>query len=223
MQKTRLVKQRLVIRGDDNQTTANRTDSTRCWPGLAAKGSLCCFLMLCRLVSVQAEDWPQFRGPNCSGISNTIQSLPTEFSEIHNVPWSTKVGEGVGGPVVAAGRVFVSGLLDDQTVALFAFDSTTGEQLWMRQWAAGLLPEVHATNSHASTTPAADADHVYFYSATLGMTALDAQTGQDVWHQKLPEPYFVFKWGPAMSPRVVQRQGFVLPGRRPLSGHVRPG
>ena len=200
MQKTQPVKQRLVIRGDDIQTTDDRTDCARCWTGFVARGSLCTFLILCWLVSAHAEDWPQFRGPNCSGISNTTQSLPTEFSDTHNVPWSTKVGEGVGCPVVAAGRVFVSGLLDDQTVVLFAFDSTTGEQLWTRQWPTGLLPEVHATNSHASTTPAADADHVYFYSATLGMMALDAQTGQDVWHQKLPEPYFVFKWGPAMSP-----------------------
>ena len=29
---------------------------------------------------------------------------------------------------------------------------------------------------------------------------MDAKTGDDVWQQKLPVPFFVFKWGPAMSP-----------------------
>ena len=52
----------------------------------------------------------------------------------------------------------------------------------------------------ASPAPAADAERVYFYFSTLGLKALDARTGRDVWHKKLPVPFFVFKWGPAMSP-----------------------
>ncbi|HMR97298.1 MAG TPA: hypothetical protein PKE05_17310, partial [Microthrixaceae bacterium] len=59
---------------------------------------------------VRAEDWSQFRGPNSSGISKTSKSLPETFSSTENVRWSAKVGEGVGGAVVAAGRVFVSGM-----------------------------------------------------------------------------------------------------------------
>ena len=53
--------------------------------------------------------------------------------------------------------------------------------------------------SGASTTPAADSERVYFYFGTLGMVALDAQTGKDVWQQELPVPYFIFKWGAGMS------------------------
>ena len=41
---------------------------------------------------------------------------------------------------------------------------------------------------------------MYFYFSTLGMLALDAATGDDVWKQELPVPYFVFKWGAGMSP-----------------------
>jgi len=62
------------------------------------------------------------------------------------------------------------------------------------------LAEIHKTNSHAATTPAADSERVYFYFSTLGLKALDARTGKDVWKQDLPVPYFVFKWGPGMSP-----------------------
>ena len=106
----------------------------------------------------------------------------------------------MGCPVVAAGRVFTSAMVDQETVAVYALDVQTGTSLWKREFATWELAEIHKTNSHASTTPAADAERVYFYFSTLGMLALDAQTGQIVWRLKLPVPYFVFKWGPAMSP-----------------------
>ncbi len=147
-----------------------------------------------------ADDWPQFRGPNCSGISTAMQELPVEFSSTKNVKWFAEMGDGIGSPVVAAGRVFASAMKDDHTVALLAFDVESGQKLWERSWETGQLPEVHQTNSHASTTPAADAERVYFYFSTLGMLAVDARTGKDVWRKKLPTPFFVFKWGPGMSP-----------------------
>lgn len=147
-----------------------------------------------------ADDWPQFRGPNCSGIATTTAPLPEKFSLTENVRWSAKVGDGVGGAVVAAGRVFVSGMTSSETVSLFAFDAATGKKLWQRDWPTGPLAPVHATNSQASSTPAADAERVYFYFSSLGLLTVDAQSGQDVWQQKLPTPFFVFKWGPGMSP-----------------------
>jgi len=91
-------------------------------------------------------------------------------------------------------------MIDDQTVGLFAFDAASGQELWKRSWPVGDVDEIHQTNSHAGTTPAADDERVYFYFSTLGIVGLDAQTGADIWHQKLPVPYFVFKWGAGMSP-----------------------
>ena len=146
------------------------------------------------------DDWPQFRGANSRGISLTDQSLPINFSDTHNVAWQQGVGDGVGGAVVAGGRVFVSGMTAANTVSLFAFELKSGEKLWQRDWPVSELAEIHETNSHASTTPAADAQRVYFYSPTLGMITVDAQSGKDVWRQELPTPFFVFKWGAGMSP-----------------------
>ena len=40
-----------------------------------------------------------------------------KFSATENVRWSAKIGDGA---VVAAGRVFVSGMTADETVSLFA-------------------------------------------------------------------------------------------------------
>jgi outer membrane protein assembly factor BamB len=146
------------------------------------------------------DDWPQFRGSNSRGVSLSDQPLPVHFSDTQNVAWQQTVGDGVGGAVVAGGRVFVSGMTGANTASLFAFDLKSGSKLWQRDWPVSELAEIHETNSHASTTPAADDQRVYFYSPTLGLVTVDAQTGKDVWRQELPTPFFVFKWGAGMSP-----------------------
>lgn len=174
-----------------------RTMRLKCsgWSSLLA-----CCVVVAVAEHLPAADWPQFRGPNCTGISGEQISLPVEFSETKNVRWSAELGDGIGCPVVSAGRVFTSSMVDEQTVGLHAFDAVSGKPLWTRTWPAGDLDEIHKTNSHASTTPAADSERVYFYFSTLGMLAVDARTGADVWQVKLPVPYFVFKWGAGMSP-----------------------
>jgi outer membrane protein assembly factor BamB len=152
------------------------------------------------VVSQSKADWPQFRGPNCTGVSKSKEPLPAEFSPEKNVKWSVDLGDGIGCPVVAGGRVFTSAMIGKDKMGLYAFDSATGKQLWKRSWPIGDIGDVHKTNSHAATTPAADNKRVYFYFSTLGLVALDAATGKDVWKKELPVPYFVFKWGAGMSP-----------------------
>ena len=164
---------------------------------MSIAGTLIAFLLV---ITVHGDDWPQFRGPNCSGISLSQAKLPTQFSATENVSWQISLGDGVGSPVVVAGRVFVSSMIDENHVGLHAYDAATGESLWTRSWETAKMAEVHKTNSHSATTPAADESRVYFYFSTLGLIAVDAETGNDVWNYKMPVPFFVFKWGPAMSP-----------------------
>ena len=149
---------------------------------------------------VRADNWPQFRGPNCSGISRETADLPVKFSDRQGVAWRCELGDGIGCPVVADGRVVVSTMFGESHVGLVALEAASGRKLWERRWPIGDVDDIHRTNSYASTTPAIDSDRVYFYFWTLGLVAVDAQTGADVWHQKLPIPYFVFRWGAGMSP-----------------------
>ncbi|MFM7039976.1 MAG: PQQ-binding-like beta-propeller repeat protein [Planctomycetaceae bacterium] len=178
-------------------------NNTRCsYPQIAIVTFALSLLLvsLCTRSSGRADDWPQFRGPNCSGNSVGTAALPLKFSATENVRWTQPVGDGIGSAVAAAGRVFVSGMTAPRQVTLAAFDALSGKPLWKRQWNTGSLPEVHQTNSHASSTPAADEHRVHFYFSTLGLLTLDAATGADLWKQELPVPFFVFKWGAGMSP-----------------------
>src|SRR5215472_1036891 len=68
------------------------------------------FLIVVANSSVAAENggnlwWPQFRGPNCSGLG--AGKPPVHFGPSQNVQWKTSVGPGISSPVIWAERVFL--------------------------------------------------------------------------------------------------------------------
>lgn len=182
----------------------------------------CCAFAAVGLLAygARAEDWPQWRGDNCAGIYQSDKSLPTTFSSTENVKWSAEIGDGIASPVVVGGKVFITSMTYEPgkeppadlpegqdkpyptQFNVFCFDAQTGDELWKKSYTAGdrPLPTIHATNSYASATCAADKERVYAYFTRIGLVALDVKTGKEVWQQPIPEPFFVFDWGPGMSP-----------------------
>jgi outer membrane protein assembly factor BamB len=153
---------------------------------------------------VTADDWPQFRGPNASGVSTSDKPLPTEFSQEQNLRWSAKLGDGIGSPIVVGGKVYVTAMTGEQKLGVFAFDAATGKEIWRSEHDTGKLPRITPPNSHASSTPACDGKRVYVHFSTLGLLAFDAATGALVWEHKLPLPAYLMDWGSGASPIVYQ-------------------
>jgi outer membrane protein assembly factor BamB len=152
--------------------------------------------------AAKAEEWPQFRGVNASGVSTSEKPLPAEFSFEDKVVWKAALGDGIGSAVVAGGRLFVTGMTGDEQFTVFAFDPAGGKELWRRDLPTGKLPRITPPNSHASSTPCADGKRVYCYFSTLGLVALDAADGRELWRFQLPKPAYLMDWGAAMSPIV---------------------
>ena len=155
-----------------------------------------------------AEDWPQFRGPNGTGISKESRNLPVKFSFEEKVKWSVELGKGIACPIVVGGRVFETAMVGEQEgeqkFTVFAFDAATGKPLWEKKFDTGLLPNVVFPNEHASSTPASDGDRVYVHFSTLGLLALNASDGNLIWDYPLPVPFYFFGWGAANSPIVYE-------------------
>ena len=49
-------------------------------------------------------------------------------------------------PIVADGRVFATGMVGEQTFAVFCFDAARGELLWRREFETGKLPRITPPN-----------------------------------------------------------------------------
>ena len=192
-----------------------RPSLLRHWPFLSVVVFTTLFPILCH-----GDDWPQWRGENCSGIYGSTKKLPVTFSQNSNVKWSAEIGDGIGSATIVGSKLFVTSMRYEPgkepkaelaegeakekpaQFCIFCFDATSGNELWRKTYSAGerRLPTIHDTNSYASATPAADDERVYVYFTRIGLVALDVKTGEQVWKQNIPEPFFVFDWGPGMSP-----------------------
>jgi len=148
----------------------------------------------------KADNWPQFRGINGSGISAGTDPLPTEFSFEDKLLWKAELGDGIGSAIIADGRVFNTAMTGEKTFAVFCHDGATGKQLWKKELPTGDLLRITPPNSQASSTVAADSERVYVYFSTLGIMAFDAKTGGEIWRHKLPLPAYLMDWGAGASP-----------------------
>ena len=151
--------------------------------------------------TASAEDWPQFRGHNGSGVS-TSKHVPTSFSRTDKLLWQADLGDGIGSPIIVGGRVFSTAMANKKAFAVFCHDAATGKPLWSREFATGALPRITPPNSHASSTPASDGKRVFVYFSTLGLIALDAESGKDIWRLPLRKPAYLMDWGAGSSPVV---------------------
>lgn len=178
--------------------------------------------LLTAAASVEAGDWPQFRGPGGRGIS-TETGLPAHWSATENVRWKAALpGRGVSSPVVVDGRVYVtacSGAAEDRLHVL-AFDSASGRQLWARQfWATGTTT-CHPKTCMAAPTPVAVGGRIYALFASGDLFCLDA-AGLLVWCRSLAHDYpaITNHIGMASSP-VLVGEVLVVPMENPGESFV---
>ncbi len=140
--------------------------------------------------------WPQFRGPNSSGLSEGRP--PVHFGPDQNVLWKTAVGAGMSSPIIWQGRIFLTEF-DGATrqLATVCIDRRSGKTLWRRTLAPEQIEKVHAISSPAAATPATDGERVYVYFGSYGLVCYDLD-GNQKWEKRLPLPENPY--GTAASP-----------------------
>lgn len=178
----------------------------------------------------RAENWPQFRGVNASGVA-----------EGHRLPdaWDASVGKGVrwktpvaglahSSPIIWRDRVYVTtaisgekepelkvGLygagdsakdMSEQRWMLICLDKRTGKVLWEKEGHRG-VPTVarHTKATHCNSTPATDGKHIVTFFGAEGLFCFDME-GKQVWKKDLgrleggPLEFDTMEWGFASSP-----------------------
>src|SRR3712207_2339860 len=79
---------------------------------------------------VTASDWPRYRGPNGTGVSEE-KGLPAEIGPDRNVVWKAKIPVGRSSPVVVGKRLYITAQEGDGR-SLLCFDATDGKLLWKK-------------------------------------------------------------------------------------------
>lgn len=145
-----------------------------------------------------AAQWPQFRGPNGSGVEAGT-GYPVTFSPASGVVWKAALPFGQSSPVVVGSLVYVTARDGDQLLTI-ALDAASGRERWRRGITPARRTEAYKANDPASPTPAADAQGVVAFFADVGLVAYAAD-GTERW--RTPLGPFVNFYGMSASPIIV--------------------
>jgi outer membrane protein assembly factor BamB len=154
-----------------------------------------------------AADWLQFRGGDAGGALETSLPIAWDAESGENIAWKAPLnGKGVSGPIVVAGKVFLtasSGFKQDR-LHVMCFDAATGKPAWERQfWATGRTL-CHPTSAVAAPTPASDGRRIFAFFSSNDLACLDLD-GNLLWYRGLTfdYPHAANDVGMASSPVVV--------------------
>ncbi|HXI43242.1 MAG TPA: PQQ-binding-like beta-propeller repeat protein [Bryobacteraceae bacterium] len=143
----------------------------------------------------RGQDWPRFRGPNGTGVSETT-GLPVEFGPDKNLSWRREIPFGRSSPIVTKDRVFLTAIDGDKLITL-SLDRMTGGIVWRREIIRNHAHKVFKGNDTATPTPATDGSNVYAFFPDLGLVSY-ASDGNERWRSPLG-PFDSF-YGVAASP-----------------------
>jgi outer membrane protein assembly factor BamB len=179
------------------------------------KLACCSFALLVAVHSFAAETWwPQFRGPNCSGVSETAHP-PTAFGPGTNQLWKVAAPGGMSSPAVWGDRIFLTAF-DAGQLEVHCYARKDGRQLWKRAVPAGKLEEFHSTEgSPAASSCATDGRRVVSYFGSFGLVCHDF-AGKELWRHPLPLAETAGGFGTGSSPTLAG--GLVVLNRDMLKG-----
>ena len=127
---------------------------------------------------VAEGDWPQWRGPDRSGVSRETGLLHQWPKSGPPLVWSASdIGGGYGSIAVTGTRVFVQGMRKQQSVVT-ALSRDTGKPLWTH--VLGRSGE-NDRGSGPRGTPTIDGDRLYALSETGDLHCLRVADGTVVW------------------------------------------
>ncbi len=170
------------------------------------------FLTSCAVLSLaivtQAQDWPQWRGPNRDGnVAGAAASWPKDLQE----EWKVTVGTGHASPVVVDKKIYVFARQGEEET-LLCLDAATGKELWRSSQPIAFKMHQAATahGKGPKSTPVVSGGKVFTLGISGVLSAHDAKTGKVGWRHEFSKQYpnTYPLYGTAMSP--VVEKGMVI-------------
>lgn len=137
-------------------------------------------------ITFASEDWPQFRGPQGNGHSDST-GLPLTWSETNNVKWKTPIHDRAwSSPVVMGDQIWLSTATEDGTklFALCIYRESGRILRDLKLFDVANPQFAHKFNTYGSPTPVIEAGRVYVTFGSPGTACLDTKTGQVLWERR---------------------------------------
>jgi outer membrane protein assembly factor BamB len=200
--------------------------------------SLVLLVLFLSSTTINAQNWPSFRGPNASGVAEgTNPPITWDLEKSQNVLWKTNIpGLSHSSPIVWGNNVFVITAIssdakstfkakdrgidlatDDvrHTWMIFALDKRNGRVIWSEKAYEGVpRAKRHVKATQANSTPVTDGRYVVALFGSEGLACYDLK-GKLQWKQDLGvlNPGLwddkESSWGHASSPIIYRDLVFV--------------
>jgi len=150
------------------------------------------------VVSLRAENWPQWRGPLLNGVSRET-NLPLKWTADTNIAWKLALPEWSGAtPIVWDDYIFLN-VAQGSSLSLWCVDRKGPTVVWKASLGTGNHQEQKQNMS--SPSPVTDGSHVYVMTGTGILKGFDFK-GRELWARDIQRDYgrFGLNWGYASSP-----------------------
>jgi len=145
---------------------------------------------------VIASNWPQWRGPEGTGISSE-RNLPLRWGTNENVRWRAPLPErGNSTAIVWGQRVFITQAEGNRRTVM-CFNRADGKLLWKSGVTHAEKEVSHETNPICSASPVTDGERVIVSFGSAGLYGYDFD-GKELWHRDLGKQAHI--WGNGASP-----------------------
>jgi outer membrane protein assembly factor BamB len=147
---------------------------------------------------VNAENWPQWRGPALNGVSSET-NLPERWSTQENIVWKmTMPGWSGSTPIIWGDRIFLN-VADGDDLYLWCVNRAKGELVWKKLLGSGNI-KMRKQNM-SSPSPVTDGKNVFVMTGTGILKGFDFR-GNPLWARDIQKDYgeFGLNWGYASSP-----------------------
>jgi len=161
--------------------------------------------------SAASFDWPQWRGPDRSGLSKETGLLKNWPASGPSRVWlASSLGAGFGSISVQGDRVYVQGLKGRDS-AVSSLDRATGRAVWSRVIGPG---RGNDRGPGPRGTPTVDGDRVYVLTENGDLACLKAQDGSVLWQRNVLTDFGGrnIPWLISESPLVDGTRVIVTPG-----------
>ncbi len=156
-------------------------------------------------------DWPQWRGPERSGLSRDAGLLKQWPVQGPAQVWSvSNLGEGYGSIALKGDRIYVQGTTASAS-AVFCLNRADGKTIW----SSSLGPKLSEGRGNGPrSTPTVDEDRIYVLTENGDLACLRARDGGRVWSKNILKEFGGdnIRWLISESPLVDGNRLYVSPG-----------